>query len=91
MNLLWLMVPCELRIDALDTGTQNIADEPTLADGPPSESRIEALNTGTQNLADEPTLANGPPQMHHGIYIMGCIWQPFGFFKKRWEFPCISE
>ena len=29
------------------------------------------------------------PQMHHGIYIMGCIWQPFCILQeKRWEFSC---
>ena len=38
-----------------------MADEPTLADGPPSESRKDTLNTSTLNLADEPTLADGPP------------------------------
>ena len=38
-----------------------MADEPTLANGPPGELRIDALHTTTQNLADEPTLANGPP------------------------------
>ena len=38
-----------------------MADEPSLANGPPSELRIDALNTTTPNLADEPTLANGPP------------------------------
>ena len=36
MNLLWLMdpPPSELRIDALHTATPNLADEPTLANGP---------------------------------------------------------
>ena len=53
--------PLLARIVALNTGTQCLADEPTLADGPPSELRINALNTTTPNLADEPTLANGPP------------------------------
>ena len=38
-----------------------MADEPSLADGPPSESKIDALNTTTPYLADEPTLADGPP------------------------------
>ena len=28
--------PHELRIDALNTATPNLADEPTLADGPPT-------------------------------------------------------
>ena len=47
--------PGELRLDALNTTTPNLADEPTLANGPPSELRIDALNTATPNLADEPT------------------------------------
>ena len=52
--------PSELSIDALNTATPNLADEPTLADGPPTtELRIDALNTATPNLADKPTLANG--------------------------------
>ena len=50
--------PSELRIDALNTATPNLADEPTLADGSPSELRIDALNTATPNFADEPTLAD---------------------------------
>ena len=51
-------LPSELRIDTLNTPIPNLADKPTLADGPPSESRIDVLNTATPNLADEPTLAN---------------------------------
>ena len=36
MNLLCLMdPPSELKIDALHTATPNLADEPTLANGPP--------------------------------------------------------
>ena len=23
------------------------------------------------------------PQMHYGIYIMGCIWQPFWILKRK--------
>ena len=62
MNLLCLMdLPHESRIHALNTATPNLAEEPTLADGPPSESRIDALNTDTPNLADEHILADGPP------------------------------
>ena len=58
MNLLWLMdLPSESRIDALNTTTPKLADEPTLANGPPSESRIDALNTATPNVADKPTFA----------------------------------
>ena len=49
-----------MSIDALNTATPNLADEPTLADGPPSEMSIDALNTATPNLADEPTSADGP-------------------------------
>ena len=45
----------------LEYSTQNLADEPTLANGPPSYQRRDALNTSTQNVADEPTLANGLP------------------------------
>ena len=69
MNLIWPMdLPSEPRIDALNTATPNLADEPTLANGPPSESRIDAFNTTTPNMADECSyladkfsLANGPP------------------------------
>ena len=59
MNLLWLMdAPYQSR-DALHTTTQNLADEPTLADGPPiPEQRCLAYH---YTLADEPTLADGPP------------------------------
>ena len=32
--------PAESRVDALNTTTPNLADKPTLADGPPSESRM---------------------------------------------------
>ena len=49
-------------IFALNTSTQKLADEHTLADGPPSELSIDALNTATPNLADEHTLADGPPR-----------------------------
>ena len=47
--------------DALNTRTQNLADETTLADGTPEYQSSDALNTSTQKVADEPTLANGPP------------------------------
>ena len=46
--------------DALHTTTQNLVDEPTLANGPPWYQSRDDLHTTTQNLADEPTLANGP-------------------------------
>ena len=32
--------PGQLRIDALNTTTPNLADKPTLADGPPSANDI---------------------------------------------------
>ena len=53
--------PGESSIDALNTATPNLEDEPTLANGPPKELRIDALNTTTPNLADKPTLVNGLP------------------------------
>ena len=56
--------PSESGIDALNTAIPNLADKPTLDNGPPhppSKSRIDALNTSTPNLAGDPTLANGPP------------------------------
>ena len=31
------------------------------------------------------------PQMHHGIYIMGCILQPWWTLQEKLEFPFISE
>ena len=46
--------------DDLHTTTQNLVDEPTLANGPPWYQSRDDLHTTTQNLADEPTLANGP-------------------------------
>ena len=44
----------------MNTSTQNMADEPTLANGPLTYQSTDVLNTSTHNLADEPTLANGP-------------------------------
>ena len=62
MNLCLLMDPPWYQSrNALNTSTQNLADEPTLADGLPWYQSRNALNTNTQNLADEPTVANGPP------------------------------
>ena len=48
--------------DALNTSTQNLADEPTLANGLPWYQSRDALHSSTHNMADEPTMANGPPQ-----------------------------
>ena len=42
-------------------------------------------------LADLPADLLPPPKMYHGIYIMDVFGSHFGFFKKRWEFPVISE
>ena len=45
MNLLWLMEPPgESSIDALNTATPNLADKPTLADGPEMTSYIYIYN-----------------------------------------------
>ena len=52
----------------------NLADKPTLADGPPSESRIDVLNTATPNLADEPTLANATDIYWSSMEISHCYW-----------------
>ena len=61
MNLLWPIDPLYQSRDAMNTSTQNLADEPTLANGPPLYQNRDAMNTSTQNMADKPTLANGPP------------------------------
>ena len=53
--------PTESRIDALNTATQNLADDPTLANGPPQYLSGDDLHNTTQNLADDRTLTNGPP------------------------------
>ena len=63
--------------DALNTSTQNLADEPTLANGPHLYQSRDALNTSTQNLADEPTLANGSPGNRAGM-----TWIPV---HKTWQ------
>ena len=60
-------------IDALNTSTQKLADEPTLADGPPV-TRIDALNTATPNVADEPTLANATDIYWSWMVISHCYW-----------------
>ena len=49
--------------DAMITSTHNLADEPTLADGPPWYQSRDAFNTSTQYFADELTLPNGPPKV----------------------------
>ena len=52
--------PGWLRIDALNTATPNLEDEPSSANDPQYQSRDD-LHTTAQILADEPTLADGPP------------------------------
>ena len=68
--------PSELSIDALNTATPNLADEPTLANGPPSELRIDALHTTTVHqtwqtnllwLMDSPVLKSSGPQWQFHI------------------------
>ena len=83
----------------MNTATPNLADEPTLADGPPGKLSIDALNTATPNLADEPTLADGPPTTELSIDALNTATPNLadeptlanGFCKIRWEFPLISE
>ena len=41
--------------------SSNLADKPSLANGPPSTRAEMPWNTSTQKLAGEPTLADGPP------------------------------
>ena len=67
--------------DDLHTTTQNLADEPTLANDPQYQSRDD-LYTTTQNLADEPTLADGPLSTRaemaciplHKTWQMNLLW-----------------
>ena len=56
MNLLWLMAPhTELRIDALNNTTPNLADEPTLANGPPIRWHVyQTWQTNILWLMDPP-------------------------------------
>ena len=42
---------------------KNLADEPTLADGPPSESRIDALNTSYTKLGRQTYFGRWTPQL----------------------------
>ena len=39
-------------------------------------------------LADLPADLPSTPQMHHGIYIMGCIWQPFWILQEKVVISC---
>ena len=43
MNLLWPMDPPIKSIDALDTSTPNLAEDHTLADGPPPPGNIAEM------------------------------------------------
>ena len=35
------------------------------------------------NIVDKADFGRSTPQMHHGIYIMGCIWQPFWILQEK--------
>ena len=35
------------------------------------------------NIVVKADLGRSTPQMHHGIYIMGCIWQPFWILQEK--------
>ena len=40
-------------------------------------------------LADVPRSASrSTPQMHHGMYMMGCIWQPFCILQEKAGISC---
>ena len=65
--------PHQPSIDALNTVTQHFAVLP------PGQLSIDALITITPHLADLPPKS----AMHHGIYIMGCIWQPFLILQEK--------
>ena len=83
--------PHQFSIDALNTSTPHLAD--LLADLPPCcQSNIDALNTITPDLAD--LLAELSPtqvQCIMGIYIMGCICQPFWILQEKVGIFFISE
>ena len=64
-------LPQYQRRDDLHTTTQNLADKPTLANGPPQYQKRDDLHTTTQNSADEPMLADGPSHSTRGE--MTCI------------------
>ena len=74
--------PCYQSRNALNTNTQNLADEPTLADGHLQYQSRDDLHTTTQNLADKPTLADGPPSTRtemtciplHKTWQMNLLW-----------------
>ena len=35
------------------------------------------------NIVIKADLQRSTPQMHHGIYIMRCIWQPFWILQEK--------
>ena len=39
----------------------------------------------TADLGRSPGRCTPTPQMHHGIYIMGCMWQPFWILQEKVE------
>ena len=67
--------------------SSNLADlhPDVLADLPPSTDILWS------RMAIGRSAGKSTPQMHHGIYIMGCIWQPFWILQEKVEFPVISE
>ena len=101
MNLLWPMDPQHQSRDALNTSTQNLADEPTLADGPPWYQSRDALNTSTQYFADELTLPNGPPQGNRAEMPLHCYWHLAGqecnftlvltYSGQEWQFHIATD
>ena len=78
--------------------SSNLADLPAVVTSSVPEWQFHIATSSGQEwqLADLPPstdmywsrLAIGrstsrSPQMHHGIYIMGCIWQPFWILQEK--------
>ena len=40
------------------------------------------------NIVVKADLGRSTPQMHHGIYIMGCVWQPFWILQEKVGISC---
>ena len=85
--------PRQSRIDALNTSTPNLADKRTLANWPPKRIKNRCLDYHYTKLGNQTYFGRWTPPnaMYHGIYIKGLFGSHFGFSKKRWEFPVISE
>ena len=88
MNLLGQWTPWYQNRDFLHTSTQKVADEPTLANGPPvPEQRYHEYQY--TKLADEPTLANVPPSMRQRCleyqYTKSGRWTHFSQWTLQYQ------